>query len=360
MQRRFLRTAIVASLGLATLAYGALEKRVVVRVEGQPVAVRTFAFSVGDALMRAGVDLGARDRVVPSLRSALNDGATIQVYRAKPITLLLDGKPRRVIVTGLTIEEVLREIEVRGSLHDMVKPSRASRVVAGMTITYRRAVAVSVVHDDRTDRVITNATTVGRVLKEMSITLGGLDKLVPSASARPKAGMRIRVLRVGTRKEVRDFEVDYKTILKRDRSLEYGRRREVQDGKPGLRRVVFLTKYVDGRRVSRRLVADAVVRTPRHRVIAIGTAFPGCACDKGTQMGKGTWYGEADGLSAAHRTLPMGTVVRVENLDNGRWVNVVIRDRGPYGQDRIIDLSDEAFRRLAPLSKGVIRVRIRW
>ena len=55
-----------------------------------------------------------------------------------------------------------------------------------------------------------------------------------------------------------------------------------------------------------------------------------------------------------------GTVVRVENVASGRWVNVVIRDRGPHEAGRIIDLSDEAFRRIGSLSQGVIRVRIRW
>ena len=360
MHRRLLRVAIVASLALATMAYGALEKRVTVRVEGSPVAVRTFAFTVGDALQRAGVDLDPRDRVAPSLETRVTEGSTINVYRAKPITLLLDGKPRKVIVTSLTIDDVIQELRLRGTLQDIVRPSRASRVRAGMTITYRRAVAVTIVHDDKRERVITNAATVGAVISELGIKVGPQDKIRPSAKARPAAGMVIRVLRVGMRREVKEIQVAYDTILRRDRTLEYGRRKEVQEGRKGIRQIHYLAKYVDGRRVSRKLVKVAVVRTPRPRVIAIGTAFPGCACDRGVETGKGTWYAQADGLSAAHKTLPKGTVVRVENLANGKWVNVVIRDRGPYGKNRIIDLSDEAFRRLAPLSTGILNVRIRW
>jgi rare lipoprotein A len=102
------------------------------------------------------------------------------------------------------------------------------------------------------------------------------------------------------------------------------------------------------------------LRGVQARIIAIGAGFPGCVCNRGTATGGATWYSQASGLSAAHPWLPFGTVVRVENLANGKWVNVVIRDRGPFGSGRIIDLSDEAFRRIASLSTGVIRVRIRW
>ncbi|MFA5889918.1 MAG: ubiquitin-like domain-containing protein [Actinomycetota bacterium] len=360
MQRRTARLAIVLCLGIATLAYGALEKRVVVRVEGHPVGVKTYAMTVGSALSRSGISIGARDRVEPALGSSIGDGDTIQVYRAKSIVLLLDGKPRRVVVTGLTIDEVLNEIELRGSLVDFVRPSRSSRVRAGMTINYRRALALAIRHDDRTDHVVSNATTVGAVVRELGIKLGSRDRLEPSASVRPVTGMTIRVLRVGLRNEVREEVISYKTILRRDRSLEYGRRRVSSEGRPGLRRTTYLAKFVDGVRVSRRVLSTKTVRQPVDRVIKIGTGFPGCACDRGTQLGKASWYGEADGLSAAHRTLPMGTVVRVENRANGKWVNVVIRDRGPYVKGRIIDLSDEAFRRIASLRSGVASVRIRW
>jgi rare lipoprotein A len=63
-------------------------------------------------------------------------------------------------------------------------------------------------------------------------------------------------------------------------------------------------------------------------------------------------------LTAAHRTLPFGTRVRVTNLENGRSVVVRINDRGPYGKGRVIDLSLRAARRLDFVEKGVTRVRL--
>lgn len=88
--------------------------------------------------------------------------------------------------------------------------------------------------------------------------------------------------------------------------------------------------------------------------------------------GVASWYGEAfhgkqaangelfdmDALTAAHRTLPLGSVVRVVNLANGKHVHVRITDRGPYVNGRIIDLSRGAAARLGMLSGGLSVVRV--
>lgn len=63
-------------------------------------------------------------------------------------------------------------------------------------------------------------------------------------------------------------------------------------------------------------------------------------------------------LTAAHRTLPLGTIVRVTNLRNGREVVVRINDRGPFGKGRIIDLSYEGASRLNMIRQGVVKVQV--
>jgi hypothetical protein len=63
-------------------------------------------------------------------------------------------------------------------------------------------------------------------------------------------------------------------------------------------------------------------------------------------------------LTAAHRYLPLGTKVRVTNLQNGRSVLVTINDRGPYIRGRHIDLSAGAARAIGMIGRGVARVRI--
>lgn len=63
-------------------------------------------------------------------------------------------------------------------------------------------------------------------------------------------------------------------------------------------------------------------------------------------------------LTAAHRDLPFGTVLRVTNLENGRRVVVEVNDRGPFVEDRILDLSEKAAGELDMLEAGVVEVKI--
>lgn len=78
-------------------------------------------------------------------------------------------------------------------------------------------------------------------------------------------------------------------------------------------------------------------------------------------MGTKTASGErmnANVLAAAHRTLPFGTRVRVDNLSNGRSVVVRINDRGPYAGGRIIDVTKGAAVQLGMIDSGTARVRL--
>lgn len=92
------------------------------------------------------------------------------------------------------------------------------------------------------------------------------------------------------------------------------------------------------------------------------------------EVGVASWYGDAfhgkltaNGeifdkrrLSAAHKTLPLPTLVEVENLENGRRLTVRVNDRGPFVGDRVIDLSHAAADELGFSGKGLARVRVRY
>jgi len=100
-----------------------------------------------------------------------------------------------------------------------------------------------------------------------------------------------------------------------------------------------------------------------------------CSCARQiTETGKASYYADkfegrrtASGetfhqsaMTAAHRTLPFGTKVKVVNLSNGRSVKVRINDRGPFAQGRIIDLSKKAARKLGIVTIGVAPVDIKY
>ena len=105
----------------------------------------------------------------------------------------------------------------------------------------------------------------------------------------------------------------------------------------------------------------------------------GCATGRASRIdssglnGQASWYGrphhgrrtssgeiyDMHKLTAAHRTLPLGTRVLVTNLDNGRTVEVRINDRGPFRKNRVLDLSYAAARQLGAVGEGVIPVTLK-
>jgi rare lipoprotein A len=119
------------------------------------------------------------------------------------------------------------------------------------------------------------------------------------------------------------------------------------------------------------------VKVQAARLVAFGLAFGafGAAASfnpsdaSAAQCGKASWYkmgsrtasGEpmnANALAAAHRTLPFGTEVRVENLANHRSVVVRVNDRGPFTRGRIIDVSQAAADALGMRQTGIAHVRL--
>jgi len=101
---------------------------------------------------------------------------------------------------------------------------------------------------------------------------------------------------------------------------------------------------------------------------------PASATPAWTEEGLASWYGGGDGfdgkptasgeifdtsqLTAAHRDLPLGTIVEVTNVETGDSVRVRINDRGPFVHGRVIDLSQAAARRVGVIGPGVAMVRL--
>ena len=117
------------------------------------------------------------------------------------------------------------------------------------------------------------------------------------------------------------------------------------------------------------------------RPLAITAAVLGCALGatsvaaedaKPLQKGAASWYGpgfhgkrtangevyDENGLTAAHKTLPMPAMVRVTNLENGRSIQVRINDRGPFEAGRVIDMTRRGAQLLGFIQQGTARVRV--
>ena len=113
----------------------------------------------------------------------------------------------------------------------------------------------------------------------------------------------------------------------------------------------------------------------RHLIFAATLVLSLASCSrKITETGKGSYYADkfegrptASGekfdqgkMTAAHRTLPFGTKVKVTNVANGRSVTVTVNDRGPFAAGRIIDVSKKAANKLGIVDAGVANVKISY
>lgn len=125
------------------------------------------------------------------------------------------------------------------------------------------------------------------------------------------------------------------------------------------------------------VAAGTVVAKPRYKVgdpYSVGGVWYYPVRDLTyDETGIGSWYGDefagrltANGeifdpemITAAHKTLPMPSVVRVTNLDNGKSLVVRVNDRGPFVPGRIIDLSRESARLLGFKEQGIAKVRVK-
>ena len=127
-------------------------------------------------------------------------------------------------------------------------------------------------------------------------------------------------------------------------------------------------------------VGSWLLATTAAVIVVLPTATPSAESKEPAptvQLGLASWYGPgfhgretASGeifdqreMVAAHRTLPLGSVVQVTNLENGRSLTLRVIDRGPYGRNyrrgTILDVSRGAARRLGFIRDGIVKVRIR-
>lgn len=330
-----------------------LGKTVTLVVDDRTRPVDTFAGTVGDLLREEGVPVDEHDEVRPGLSAPLADGMQVEVLLAKQITLSLNGTQRTVYVTGETVDDVLEQINVRAGRTAHVTPSRGSTVEDGDLIVYREAVNVRVAAGGQLREVITNEETVGDLLENLGIVYDGGDEITPAPRTPLSAGMLIRVVRVEISRVVQEEEIPFSTEVEKSSEYLQGVRKVIRAGVPGLIRRTFEVRLENGNEVERRLLETERVRAPVRQLVVEGTRPPR------SDSGIASWYHRV-GMVAAHPSLPMGTEVRVTNVANGRTVTVIINDRGPYVDGRIIDLSDDAFARLAPLDVGTINVRIVW
>ena len=345
---------LALAIGGPLLAFAG-QHEVTIDVDGAVKKVRTYAVDATSLLQREGVHIGTDDLVVPSTK--LTDGTRVTFRRAKQVRLVLDGERQTVTARGLTVGQALKDLGMRPGPKDHVFPSEGTTLKPGLEIFVRNAIHAKLRVDGRVRDVVSSADTIENLLEQADVTVGSNDYVLPARKTEPADGMWIRVVRVRRMTQERSIRVPYRVLTQHDPEMESGVRKIVQQGSEGLKVQHYAVVLEDGTRVSSRLIDERVLRTARDHIVRVGTKEPEYKGGGGSQTGLASWF-EADGLVAAHRTLPIGTVVKVTDAASGKSVTVRINQRGPWVEGRVIDLSDDAFQRLAPLGTGTIKVTV--
>jgi uncharacterized protein YabE (DUF348 family) len=375
-------TVVVGIVLVAGVVNLSLRKHVNLVVDGRHQTVATTSDSVEDLLADEGITLTSAVLVQPSPMSTIADGMTVVVDPARVASgaeaFLAASAPGAVGPTsepGAAAAMFESPIDVgvwvmAGTELDpvdmtdrLVESDFSASSVGTSPVVSVQAVVLGKVRD-----VLTNADTTGELLSAMGIQPDANDRVRPSPETPLHAGMTVSFddVRVVTKMEAIRIAFDVHT--------EYTPRmtpgtpvKVLQQGRDGRGIGTFVVTSINGEVASRQLIGRWIERepvteqrlSPPQSMYGGTTDVPGAVAD--AQTGLATWYDPPwAGLTAAHPTLPFGTLVTVTDDETGRSVTVTINDRGPFGTGRIIDLSPEAFAVLQPLGAGVLDVSIAW
>ena len=363
---------LAVALGMAHLLGPSHPIRYVpLTVDGTDTTVQTRGTSVADVLRVARVSLAPADRVVPAATTRLDGSTTVRVLRAFPVTVDVDGTERTVRTTRRTATRLLPEL---AAAPNALVTSAPERLDAGARVVVRTPRPVTLQVDGAARSLSATSLTVRELLAAEGVALGPNDEVSPALDSRLGDGQRVRVTRLAAGQRTALVSVPFGEERRNDPNLDVGQTRVVRAGATGQNRVVYAVTLRDGVEAGRSVVRTEVVRAPVSRIVAVGTravarrtptaprtatAAPVPTSTGRSESGQGSFY-DFTAASCAHKTLPFGTVVRITNLNTGAVASCTIRDRGPFGAGRILDMSKDTFGRIAPLSQGVVPVRIDW
>lgn len=274
---RDVRAVLVQVLVLGLLitgavAFASMQRTVTVSVDGQEQTVRMFARTVGEALERADIAVGARDVVDPAPESAVSDGGRIIVKTARPLVLDLDERGPQVIwTTATSVDEALSAFGVRadGAYTSVSRSSAIPR--EGLSLEVRTPQTVNLLVDGKRQAVQTTAVSYSAVLTEAGVKLGPKDYTSLNLAERPDENAVLAVTRVAERTSSKSVPVKFTTEVRKDSSRYTGTRETVQKGRPGVVVETWQTRWHNGKRADVRMVKKAYKVKPVKEIVLVGT-----------------------------------------------------------------------------------------
>jgi len=310
------------------MAWGSVDKTVTLVVDGQPRQVHTVAADVAAILKESGYVPGPHDIVAPGLGQSVGNGQKVVLKRGRLLHLNVDGARQDLWVTAPTVADALSELGYGASNFSSVSRDKRLPLVP-TTIDLRSPKTVTIVLDGQPKTIHTTALTVRAVLAEAKIVVAPNQQVSVDLASPPTEGQQILVQTVthGTTTTVE--AVAFTTTSTPDPTMPKGTTQVVTKGKNGTAQVTWDVVYVNGVAVGKTALATKPLTTPVNQMQKVGSgdqaaiaaalaqATPGSNRDIGRQLAAARGWGDDQ----------FACLVKLWNKESGWQVN----DRGPGG-----------------------------
>lgn len=250
-----------------------------VSIDGKSQTVPTRAKTVSEFLNRANIDIHEGDVVEPASETPIDDDDfRVNVYRARPITIIDGGKKVQTLSAAKTPRSVAAQAGLDVYPEDEVESSSPTQYILkdqiiGEKVVIDRATPAFLNLYGTPVTVRTRAKNVGELLQEKQVKLTEGDSVQPSQETPLAPNTQVFVVRSGTELKSVEEEIDMPVETVEDSSLSFGATAVRQQGAPGKKVVTYQIELKNGQEVSRKMIQEVIAQPPVKQIVARGKAY---------------------------------------------------------------------------------------
>src|SRR5690625_392006 len=226
------KTLVISSVGVVALVlfssfmmFEATKAEVNLTEDGEEKTVKTHANTVVELLEQEGITVGEHDALSHSGNTAITNGMNINYQQANQIIVTIDDKDHTYYTTLHTVGEFLAD-NLTISDHDKVSHEAKESIEDGLHITIDKAYQVTIDDGGKKKKIWTTGGSIEQLLKENDIKLNKHDKVKPKAKKKIEKGKDIAVIRVEKEAEEIEETIEFETETKQEDSIAKGKDRK--------------------------------------------------------------------------------------------------------------------------------------
>nr|WP_285891410.1 3D domain-containing protein [Paenibacillus pasadenensis] len=189
----------------------------------------------------------------------------------KNVSLVLNGQEKLVSTNHSSLEQLLDEQAIAVGPHDQLSIPLSAALKEGDRIVIEQAVPVTILADGKSKKIYTTQKTVKAAIGESNIEVRQQDKVFPEAGTQLQSNMTIRVMRIDKQQLTTKHEIPFTVVRKQDATLEKGKQKTVTHGQNGQLVKTFEKLYQDGKLVQTTLLAKSMDKPAVNKIVAVGT-----------------------------------------------------------------------------------------